>query len=76
MQEGSSLEQRIPEPPTYAGERYGTIEAALASGPKTLQALMAAVGSRDGHEIVRKLEALRVSGRLDRDAAGAWQLSS
>jgi hypothetical protein len=32
------------------------------------------VGSRDGREIVRTLEDLRASGRLDRDAEGRYRL--
>jgi UbiD family decarboxylase len=69
-----SVESRIPEPPRYDGPRFATIEAALADGPKTFEALMAAVGSRDGREIVRTLNGLRQEGRLGRDADGRWLL--
>ena len=43
----------------FAGRRFASIEAALADGPKYFEELMTAVGSRDGREIVRALEALR-----------------
>jgi hypothetical protein len=35
---------------------------------------MAAVGSRDGREIVRALEAMRGAGKLDRDGEGRYRL--
>ena len=35
---------------------------------------MAAVGSRDGREVVRALEALRQAGRLVLDAEGRYAL--
>ena len=56
---GDRLETRVPEPPRFDGKRFASIEAALADGPKFFEELMAAVGSRDGREIVRALEALR-----------------
>ena len=61
----------MPEPPTFAGARFASIEAALADGPKLFEALMAAVGSRDGREVVRALDALRQKG-LDRDGEGRY----
>ena len=68
---GARLETRVPEPPTFAGARFASIEAALADGPKLFEALMAAVGSRDGREVVRALDALRQKG-LDRDGEGRY----
>ena len=35
---------------------------------------MASAGSRDGREIVRILEDLRLKGRLGRDKEGRWVL--
>lgn len=64
----------IPEPPTFEGKRFPGIEAALQDGPKFFQDLMAAVGSKDGREIVRILEELRLKGRLGRDKDGRWVL--
>src|SRR5262249_10152746 len=69
---GARLETRVPAPPQFSGKRYGSIEAALADGPKYFEELMAAVGSRDGREVVRTLEALREKSTLDRDAEGRY----
>jgi UbiD family decarboxylase len=68
---GTRLETRVPEPPRFAGERFASIEAALAHGPKFFEELMAAVGSRDGREVVRAIDTLRQKG-LDRDAEGRY----
>src|ERR1041385_1414136 len=68
------LEHRIPRPPTLDGRRFASLQAALADGPKFFAELMAAVGSRDGREIVRELEALRGSGKLSRDHEGRYQV--
>jgi UbiD family decarboxylase len=69
------LEHRIPQPPKFDGRRFGSLQAALADGPKFFGELMAAVGSRDGREIVRELEGLRASGRLSRDNEGRYQVT-
>jgi 2,5-furandicarboxylate decarboxylase 1 len=67
---GDRLETRVPEPPRFDGKRYASVEAALADGPKYFEALMSAVGSRDGRDVVRALEALR--GKVDRDSEGRY----
>jgi UbiD family decarboxylase len=72
----SRLEMRVPEPPRFGGKRFPSIAAALADGPKFFEELMGAVGSRDGREIVRELEALRAKVALDRDADGRYQIKS
>jgi len=70
-----SLETEIPQPPTFEGERFPSVEAALRDGPKFFAQLMAALGSDDGREIVRALEALARDGRLARDPAdGRYRL--
>jgi len=66
------LEVRVPAPPTFAGKRFPSVEAALADGPKFFEELMTAVGSRDGREIIRTLETLRGKLTLDRDAEGRY----
>jgi 2,5-furandicarboxylate decarboxylase 1 len=66
------LETRVPGPPRFAGARFVSIEAALNDGPKYFEELMTAVGSRDGREIVRELEALRTTLALDRDQDGRY----
>jgi len=66
------MDARLPDPPTYEGHRFESLEAAFADGPKFFVELMSARGSRDGREIVRELEGLRRSGRLERDAEGRY----
>lgn len=72
--DGSSLERQLPEPPRLDGRRFASVDAALADGPKTFEALMAALGSRDGREVVLALEALRSAGRLARNEDGCYAL--
>jgi 2,5-furandicarboxylate decarboxylase 1 len=72
---GARIETRVPEPPRFAGPRFPSVEAALAHGPKFFEDLMAAVGSRDGREIVLALDALRGKG-LDRDGEGRYLIKS
>jgi UbiD family decarboxylase len=71
--EKRALEHRVPSPPTYEGERFASLEAALESGPKLFEQLMAASGSRDGREIVRWLEDIGASRRITRDEEGRYQ---
>ena len=66
------LETRVPAPPRFAGKRFTSVEAALADGPKFFEELMAAVGSRDGREVVRALETMRDTIDLDRDPEGRY----
>src|SRR5713226_209946 len=66
------LETRVPEPPRFEGTRFASVKAALSDGPKHFEELMTAIGSRDGREIVRELEALRTSLALDRDQDGRY----
>lgn len=73
---GNRLETRVPEPPRFAGQRFASVMAALSDGPKHFEELMTAVGSRDGREIVRELEALRTSVEVDRDSEGRYFVRS
>jgi 2,5-furandicarboxylate decarboxylase 1 len=73
---GTRLETRVPAPPRFAGRRFASIEAALADGPKFFEELMSAVGSRDGREVVRALEALRGMHALARDDEGRYLIKS
>lgn len=66
----------IPEPPRYPGKKFPSVEAALTDGPKYFEELMAAIGSRDGREIVRMLETLNGNGRVGRDPQGRWTLAA
>ena len=65
----------MPVPPSYPGKKFANLKAALEDGPKFFEELMAAVGSRDGREIVRALDALRQKG-LDRDGEGRYFIQS
>jgi 2,5-furandicarboxylate decarboxylase 1 len=65
---GEGLAVSVPEPPTFEGTRFASVEAALADGPKAFAALMAAIGSEDGRDVLLALEALRARGVLRRDA--------
>jgi 2,5-furandicarboxylate decarboxylase 1 len=73
---GSRIETRVPAPPRFAGKRFASLDAALAEGPKSFEQLMAAVGSRDGREIVRVLEGLRAKDVLERDGEGRYFIKS
>jgi 2,5-furandicarboxylate decarboxylase 1 len=69
-----TFEWSAPEPPRYEGRRYASIGAALADGPKRFEELVAALGSRDGREVVREIEALRAAGGVARDAEGRYMV--
>jgi 2,5-furandicarboxylate decarboxylase 1 len=64
-----------PEIPTYEGKRFASVLAALEDGPKRYEDLMAAVGSRDGREIVLDLEKIRATHTIGRDALGRYTLT-
>ncbi len=71
----AKLEFQVPAAPKYPGKRFPSVEAALTDGPKFFEELMAAIASKDGREIVRTLDTLRQSGRLERDSEnGRWML--
>ena len=71
-----TIETLVPEAPRLEGRRFVSVEVALGDGPKRFEELMAAVGSRDGREVVRALEALRAAGRLFRDREGRYALGA
>jgi hypothetical protein len=73
--EQRGIESAIPEPPRFEGGRFASVEAALSDGPKTFEALMAALASRDGREVVLALEQLREAGRLTREKDGRYSLN-
>ncbi len=72
--EARGLESQIPEPPRFEGRRFPSVEAALADGPKSFEALMAALASRDGRDVVLALDALRAAGRIAREKDGCYAL--
>jgi UbiD family decarboxylase len=69
---GARIETRVPEPPRLAGPRFASVQAALAHGPKYFEELMAAVGSRDGRDVVLALAPLYADGSLERDGEGRY----
>ena len=68
------LDIQVPEAPRFASSRFASVEAALQHGPCYFEDLMAALGSRDGREIVRELDRLRKTQRLSRDEQGRYVL--
>lgn len=54
----------------------GTVEDALATGPKTFFEIMKAIGTRDGREILGAFDDLRRRGRLQRLDDGRYALHS
>ena len=71
IQHAQRWDLATPKPPAYPGKKFPSIKAALEDGPKWFEELMAAVGSRDGREIVRELHTFRDKG-LDRDDQGKY----
>jgi 2,5-furandicarboxylate decarboxylase 1 len=55
--------------------RVNSLEAALAQGPAAYLELMAAVGTRDGREILRDFDRLYAQGRLERLEDGRYSIS-
>lgn len=74
LDQAERWELQTPEAPSYPGARFDSLEAALRDGPKRFEELIAALGSRDGREIVRELDGFRGRG-LERDAMGRWFLA-
>lgn len=69
------LEYRVPAAPRFEGARFGSLEEALANGPKYFEELMAATDSNDGREIVRWLEDTAGKRPLARDEEGRYYFS-
>jgi 2,5-furandicarboxylate decarboxylase 1 len=71
----NSLEFSVPTPPAAkASARHKSAADALATGPASFLELMAALGSKDGREIVRELDALYAAQRLGRNEDGRYVL--
>lgn len=70
-----TIEFTVSEVPAIGdGPRYESVEAALAAGSKYFHQLMAALGTRDGRDVIPELEALRAKGRLTRSGDGEFAL--
>ena len=58
------------------GRRFQDNRAALDDGPKSFEQLMAALGSRDGRDVVIQLDELRQRGLIERLDGGAYGLKN
>jgi 3-polyprenyl-4-hydroxybenzoate decarboxylase len=73
----NSLEFSVPTPPVAKkATPHKSAADALAAGPASFLELMAALGSKDGREIVRELDALYAALRLGRLDDGRYVLKS
>jgi 2,5-furandicarboxylate decarboxylase 1 len=71
----AAFEWVVPAAPALPeGQRRKNVADALAHGPASFVELMAAMGSRDGREIVRALDALYAGDRLGRREDGRYVL--
>jgi hypothetical protein len=71
----NSLEFSAPTPPVAPQHaRHASVADALAAGPASFLELMAALGSKDGREIVRVLDGLYAAQRLGRRDDGRYTL--
>jgi len=71
----NAFEFSVPAPPkTVETAPHKSAAAALAAGPASFLELMAALGSKDGREIVRQLDALYTAERLGRLDDGRYVL--
>jgi 2,5-furandicarboxylate decarboxylase 1 len=72
-----AFEFSVPMPPAAKkAARQKSVAEALAAGPASFLDLMAALGSRDGREIVRELDALYAARRLGRLDDGRYVLKT
>jgi UbiD family decarboxylase len=72
---GDSVEFSVPYAPKLPQRDRQSLEAALTQGPATYLELMAAVGTRDGREILRDFGKLYGQGRLKRLKDGRYTLN-
>jgi 3-polyprenyl-4-hydroxybenzoate decarboxylase len=73
----NTLEFSVPAPPVpKQATPYNSAADALAAGPASFLELMAALGSKDGREIVRQLDTLYAARRLGRLDDGRYVLKS
>jgi UbiD family decarboxylase len=72
---GDSVEFTVPHAPQLPQRPRQTIEQALAQGPASYLELMAALGTRDGREILRDFDKLYAQGRLTRLKDGRYALN-
>ncbi len=70
------MELSVPAPPARhdTNRRFASAREALQDGPKTFEDICAALGSRDGRDVVLALDELRQAGELTRVGDGEWSL--
>jgi len=73
--QGNSVEFTVPHPPQLPQRPRQTLEGALTAGPATYLELMAALGTRDGRELLRDFGKLYEQGRLKRLKDGRYTLN-
>jgi UbiD family decarboxylase len=72
-----AFEFSVPAPPVAKkAAPHKSAAAALSAGPASFLELMSALGSKDGREIVRELDALYTAHRLGRNDDGRYVLKS
>jgi UbiD family decarboxylase len=72
----AALEWSVPAPPALPQRpRRESVVEALGDGPATFAELMAALGTRDGREVVRALDSLYAENRLGRRDDGRYVLT-
>lgn len=69
-----AIEFTVPAPPDITGDRFDSVRAALTHGPKSFSELMAALGTKDGRDVVIELETIREEGILTRLKEGEYAL--
>jgi len=73
----NSLEFSVPMPPeAKKATSHKSVAEALAAGPASFLDLMAALGSKDGREIVRELDGLYATKRLGRLDDGRYVIKN
>jgi UbiD family decarboxylase len=72
---GDSFEFTVPRAPQLPQRPRQSVEATLAEGPATYLDLMAALGTRDGREVIRAFDRLYQEGRLERLKDGRYALN-
>jgi UbiD family decarboxylase len=73
----NALEWGIPAPPVVPQRAAAkSVADVLTGGPVSFLELMAALGTRDGREVVRQLDALYAANRLSRNEQGRYLLKS
>jgi 3-polyprenyl-4-hydroxybenzoate decarboxylase len=70
----SAFEFSVPKPPVLPERTRKSVFEVLSAEPASFVELMAAMGSRDGRDVVRELDKLYASDGLDRQADGRYVL--